>query len=75
VTLREHLEADHGLTIGRDVASRPIRYRGLYDPVDGVVRGTWRMRSGAIYFWSRGRLFRAIAQGASGDWSMRRQFG
>lgn len=73
VTLREHLELDHGMPLDRDVPARPIRYSGTYDPEEDVITGTWRISSGQIRIRSRGRIFHIPVPVLTGSWSMRRQ--
>jgi hypothetical protein len=73
MTLREHLQADFGLTLDEDVPADPIRYTGEFDPERQVVSGTWYMFAKRLRLWCAGRPLESETPPAAGTWSMRRQ--
>jgi hypothetical protein len=75
VTLREWLEWQQGIRIDSEIAAQAIRYCGEYEPLERVVRGTWRVEAHCIRIRSGRRLLEVRLEALSGTWSMRRQLG
>jgi hypothetical protein len=74
VTLREQIEALHGITIDDDVLPEPVQYRGEYDPVEQVARGVWEITARRLLLRCRGQFVEFAMPGVTGTWSMRRQY-
>ncbi len=73
VTIRDFHEA-HGVDPPtNDPSPPPVRYRGEYDPAEGVVRGTWRIERGVILLRFGWRSSGMAWGPVTGSWQMRRE--
>src|SRR5437763_64936 len=74
-TMREDLEAKHGFTVSYDIPGLPVEYRGAYDDVTGVARGTWQINPRQLVVRAGWKFLMLTIKQTTGSWRMRRAYG